>query len=352
MEYITLTRHYAISRIIIGCWQLAGGHGSIDREQVFADIPSFLMSSIDTFDCADIYSGVESMLGSFLQQWSPRRRVLYDFLKLPVPNIHTKFVPDLDVLPYITKAYVERIINRSLRRLRSGCIDLVQFHWWDYDIPRYVETAHWLAELQQEGKILHLGVTNFDVPHLREIVESGVKLLTHQVQYSLLDRRPEHGMVDFCRAHDIRLLCYGTLAGGFFSEKYLGMSEPQEPLENRSLTKYRLIIDEFGGWELFQKLLKVLSIIARKHGVSIANVAVRYILDKPQVAAVIIGARNTAHLQDTLRVFEFTLDDEDRKTIQTVIGQSQGLRGDVYELERVKGGKHASIMKYNLNQFE
>jgi aryl-alcohol dehydrogenase-like predicted oxidoreductase len=157
-------------------------------------------------------------------------------------------------------------------------------------------------------------------------------------------------MVDFCREHNMKLLCYGTVAGGFLSQQYVGVPEPKEPFENRSLVKYKLIIDDFGGWELFQELLVALSTIATKYNASITNVATRYVLEKSQVAGIIIGGYDTSFLRDNLKVFEFHLDEEDRDMIQKILGKSIGPQGDTYSLERIKGGKHASIMRYNLNK--
>jgi aryl-alcohol dehydrogenase-like predicted oxidoreductase len=157
-------------------------------------------------------------------------------------------------------------------------------------------------------------------------------------------------LAGLCAENNIHFLCYGTVAGGFMSEKWLGIKEPTPPYENRSLIKYKLMIDEFGGWELFQSLLNVLKSIAEKHKASITNVASRYILDRKQVAAVIIGAKTAAHLEENLRIFEFALDDADTNAIKKVLQQRKGPSGDVFDIERIKEGTHGSIMRYNLNQ--
>ncbi|MGD9098913.1 MAG: aldo/keto reductase, partial [Anaerolineae bacterium] len=196
----------------------------------------------------------------------------------------------------------------------------------------------------------HIGVTNFDVPRLQEILEAGVPVVSNQVQYSVLDHRPERGMVAFCEQHSISLLCYGTLAGGFLSERYLGAPEPEHPLENRSLVKYKLIIEDFGGWALFQTLLTTLKRIADKHAVSIAMVATRYVIQKEKVGAAIVGVRHARHLPETLRLFSFALDEDDLATIKRITDVAKGPVGDVYVVERIKGGKHAVIMKYNLSE--
>src|SRR5207244_10017266 len=141
-----------------------------------------------------------------------------------------------------------------------------------------------------------LGGTNFDTDHVERLAAAGVPMVSMQVQYSLLDQRPDHGFFDACRRHGMQLLCYGSVAGGFLSDKWLGAPEPRAPLENRSLTKYKLIIDDFGGWPLFQELLQALRGIADRHGLDIATIASRYVLDRPQVAAVIVGARNRHHV--------------------------------------------------------
>src|SRR5690606_14544437 len=134
------------------------------------------------------------------------------------------------------------------------------------------------------------------VARMQEIVGAGVKLLTHQLQYSVMDLRPERGMAQFCRDNGIHLFCYGTIAGGFLSDKWLGLEDPPQPYPNRSLVKYRLIIEEFGGWQVYQALLRSLDAVARKHNSHIAAVAARYVLDKPQVACALVGAKDARHL--------------------------------------------------------
>ncbi|MEO7051117.1 MAG: aldo/keto reductase [Rhodanobacter sp.] len=335
---------YVISRLIRGGWQLAGGHGEVERSRVTQDLAAFYDAGVTTFDCADIYTGVEEMIGDFRAALLQSRGAhALDRLK-----IHTKFVPDIDLLPTITAQDVRRIIDRSLRRLRMERLDLVQFHWWDYAHPRYVDTALHLRDLQAEGKIDLISGTNFDASHVQQIADAGVTFSTLQVQYSLLDHRPAGPLTDTCRQLGTRLLCYGTLAGGFLSESWLGKAEPTGVLANRSRIKYKLIIDEFGGWDLFQSLLETLRQVAERHGASIANVASRYVLELPLVAGVIVGASHAGHLEDTVRLGALTLDAQDRGAIEAILAQRQGPQGEVYGLERDRGGPHGAIMKYNL----
>ena len=341
-----LNANYSISRIIKGGWHLAGGHGSIDPGQAIEDMLAFVESGITTFDCADIYSGVEELIGQFLKKYDDR----FQSGQLPPVQIHTKYVPDFTKLKELRKEDTEYIIDRSLKRLGVDRLDLVQFHWWDYNIPGYVETALHLKELQRKGKIRHLATTNFDAQHLQEILDAGVSIISNQVQYSILDRRPEQDMNRLCQVNSIHFLCYGVLAGGFLTNRYFRVPEPQEPLENRSLIKYRLIIDEFGGYSLFQNLLKVLDQIANKYQLGIAEIAANYMLQKSHVAALIIGARNRDHLSRLAQIFSFTLDQGDIDQIEAVSAQASGPKGPVYGLERDKSGKHGRIMKYDLNK--
>lgn len=344
VEKIELAPGFQISRIIKGGWQLSQGHSLGADSDPVNDMFAFAEAGITTFDCADIYTGVEALIGKFLAERKKRLGSSSDI------KVLTKFVPDYDDLASMDKSYVEKIIDRSLKRLGQERLDMVQFSWWTYDVPRWVETAYWLKELQQAGKINLISATNFNMASTKTMVDAGIKLSTLQVQYSLLDNRPEKSLAGLCEQEGMHLLCYGTVAGGFFSKRWLGASEPQAPFENRSLVKYKLMIDEFGGWELFQQLLKVLNTIANKHEVDLTNVASRYILDRSRVGGIIIGARTIAHLDSNLKVFSFQLDENDLNLIDGVLSQRKGPPGDVFDIERIKDGPHGSIMKYNLNQ--
>jgi aryl-alcohol dehydrogenase-like predicted oxidoreductase len=338
IEHFELAPGYRIPRIIRGGWQLAGDHGAVDRERAVAEIAAFVDVGLDTVDGADIYTGVEELYGDF----NARRRAAG---QAPL-QVHTKCVPDFDDLARVDASYIRRIVERSLQRLRVERLDLVQFHWWDYRVPGMVDAALALAALQREGLIRLVGGTNFDTPQTAAMRDAGVPLASMQVQYSLLDRRPEYSLVKL----GVPLLCYGTLAGGFFSERWLGAPEPGAELRNRSLIKYRLVIEDFGGWDAFQALLHVLKTIGDRHGVGIASVATRWVLDRPGVAAAIVGARYADHLDDTLAVFGLRLDDADRALLAPLLAAHAGLEGDTYSLERDKGGRHGRIMKYNLNK--
>lgn len=345
MERIELQSGYSISRVIKGGWHLAGGHGSISEEQALEDMRHFVKAGITTFDCADIYTGVEKLIGKFRKKY----RDEFSSGALAPIQVHTKYVPDYNALATLTKEDTTRIIDRSLKRLGVEQLDLVQFAWWDYQFPKYLETAVHLSELQKSGKIRFLGVTNFNTQRIQEMLEAGVTISSNQVQYSILDQRVETQMTAMAKENNVPYLCYGTVAGGFLSDRYLNTPDPTPPYENRSLTKYRLIIDEFGGYQLFQEALKALHEVAKNYNVGITEVACKYILQKPMVGGVIVGARNRNHLESLQKLDSFTLTAEDVEKIETIVTKRKGPKGPFYELERDKTGKHGAIMKYNLN---
>ena len=257
IETADLRPGHRISRVIKGGWQLAGDHGEVQREQAVADMEAFLDAGITTFDCADIYTGVEEMIGAFHRGCAPRRGA--DMADRVM--VHTKLVPDLGRLAEIRPEEVEAIVDRSLKRLQIERIALVQFYWWDMSIGNAVAALDVLKDCRKKGKIANLGVTNWDTPVMDRFCDAGFDVVSAQVQYSLLDRRPAGAFSDWGARRDVQILAYGTLAGGFLTEGWLGKPDPGFAFENRSLVKYRLIIDEFGPWDLFQTLLETLASI-------------------------------------------------------------------------------------------
>jgi len=289
-----------------------------------------------TFDCADIYLGVEEIIGRF-------RRGLSDPDSI---QVHTKFAPDRDTLSQLSERDIDRVIDRSLQRLGVEQLDLLQFHWWNYETPGLEKMLGCLSRAQAAGKIRLLGATNFDTAHIEDMLDAGTNLVSLQTQYSLLDRRPIRRMSAVAEARNVALLPYGVLAGGFLSERYLDVESPLHM--NRSLQKYRLIIDEAGGWPLFQELLRTLSGIAGKHDCSIAQIAARWVLDQPCVAAIILGTGKQSRAQENTALQNLRLDDEDCGRIAGQLEKQDVPPGDMYALERDQGGRHAGIIKMNL----
>ena len=343
---IELAPGYWISRLIVGGWQLSAGHRTDARgaEDAVERLVELADLGFDTFDCADIYTGVEELLGRFLGRWRTTSGGSRSI------RIHTKLVPDLRALPGVDRPYVEGIVDRSLRRLGVEALDLVQFYWWDFEVGDWLEAVRCLADLQRAGKVRHIGATNFTASEIGTMErEVGVKVVSDQVQYSALDHRPEAGLADHCLGTGKRLLCYGALAGGFLTEPWRGVPEPGGMPGNRSLIKYRLIIDEFGGWHAYQSLLDELSVIGKEKGVDPAAVALRYVLDRPAVAAAVVGFSSGDRMRANLRAVEVELTEDDTARIRRHYARAPGPSGEVFGLERDRDGPHGRIMRYDLN---
>ena len=325
---MNLPWHPPASGVIRGCWQLSRGHGpGWDRATAFAALDAAASTPGPLIlDCADIYTGVEQLIGDWM---AARRATTQDVV------VHTKFVPDLAALPGIDRSYTRRIVVRSRARLGVDALELVQFHWWDLSLSGWVSTAEWLAELREEGVIRNIGVTNFDRQALASLLDAGIPIVSNQVQFSLLDRRPRKGLADLCRERGVTLLCYGTLAGGLLSE---GAGD------SRSLTKYRLIVDEVGGSEVLERGRAVLSDIAGRQGASMAEAAVAYVLAQPAVGAAVVGLSRRALAVDGRRV---RLGGSDIERLEAAVPKT--VPGAVYEVERDRGSPHARIMRYDLN---
>ena len=315
------TSDLSICRLLNGMWQVSGAHGAIDPARAVEAMGAYHDAGFTTWDLADHYGPAEDLIGNFRRRFAAR----HGAERLAEIQAFTKWVPPPGMM---TRRVVEDAVGLSLRRMATDRLDLLQFHWWDYHDRRYLDALQHLADLRNEGKIRHLGLTNFDTERLAIITGHGIPIVSNQVQYSLVDRRPAAKMAAFCAEHDIILLTYGTLLGGLLSDTYLGRPEPgRGELTTASLGKYKQMIDAWGGWTLFQELLAVLKKIAEKYAVSIANVGVRYGLDRPSVAGVIIGARLglAEHIADNARVFNFALDADDLAALDPVLAKSRDL---------------------------
>ncbi|MEM1451111.1 MAG: aldo/keto reductase, partial [Planctomycetota bacterium] len=318
VERCELAPGFSVSRVLTGLWQVA----DMERDGVELDpveasraMEPYVAAGLTTFDMADHYGSAEVIAGAF-----PREGRDVQML--------TKWVPKPGA---VTLADVREAIELSLERLRVDTIDLLQFHAWNYHDLSYLDCLGHLQALRDEGLIRHLGLTNFDTAHLRVVVESGIEVVSNQVSHSLVDRRAAGAMAEYCRARGVKILAYGTLLGGFLSDRWLGVPEPAEGnLATWSQAKYKRFIDAAGGWDAYQRVLRAAADVAQAKGASIANVASRFILDSPAVGAVIVGARlgESEHIDDTLRMLQLELDDASRAKIAEAIDGLTTVPGD------------------------
>merc|ERR1719163_142159 len=324
------------STIIKGCWQLSGGHRgdpASDRTSGAAavdDFASFVAAGIDTFDTgpeACGYGPSELVIGEALKRGTISRDDVKIFTKLCCVGREQG---------NMTNDWVTQKLDLPMRRLGVKSLDLVQMYWNDYGQKGYVDAALFLTDAKAAGKIGAVGLTNFDTKRMAEMVDAGAEISSNQIQFSLLDRRPRRAMIEYCEKNGISLLPYGVVAGGFLSDAFLGVDGSDVALDTSSKRKYASVIGYAGGYKWFQTLLETLRSVGDKHGgASVANVAARWVLDSNNVTpAIILGARNAAHVDDHRRMFTFELDAEDKAAIEAVLARGKAPSADCYTWER------------------
>ena len=318
MERTRLAPGLEISRVLTGLWQVADqerGGAALATGRAAEALEPAVDAGFTTFDVADHYGSAELIAGAL-----QKRR--------PGVQVFTKWVPEPGVA---SRRDVEAAVRLSLDRIGANRLEVLQFHAWSYPDPGWLDCLFHLVEIRDSGRIGHLGVTNFDAVHLDLALRSGIPLVSNQVCYSLLDHRPAGRMAAVCRSHGVGLLAYGALAGGLLSDRWL--DAPAPPIDE-SLTwsqmKYRRFIEQAGGWERFQGVLRAARRVADRYGVSIANVAGRYVLEQPAVAGVIVGARpgERSHLEDNLRLSDFSLDARSRAELAEARAALDPIPGD------------------------
>jgi aryl-alcohol dehydrogenase-like predicted oxidoreductase/enamine deaminase RidA (YjgF/YER057c/UK114 family) len=319
-DRIALGEGLSISRLICGLWQVADLEKDgtpLDPERGADALEAYAKAGFDTFDMADHYGSAELITGRLLarnREGAGR------------PVAFTKWCPEPGPM---TADLVRKGVQERLDRLGVAKVDLLQFHWWTFEHPAWLDALHEMARLKQEGLIGAIGVTNFDAAHLALALADGVPIVTNQVSFSLVDRRAAGALSEFCRVKGVKLFAYGTLCGGFISDKWLGRPEPSA-IADWSRSKYKRFIDTAGGWEAFQRILKAAAAVAKKHEVSVSNVATRWVLEHEAVAAAIVGARlgESEHRADNLKIFGFALDAEDRTLLAEAFAATKPIPGD------------------------
>jgi aryl-alcohol dehydrogenase-like predicted oxidoreductase/enamine deaminase RidA (YjgF/YER057c/UK114 family) len=310
-----------ISRILTGLWQVADLERTgipLDLDKAAKALIPYIEAGLTTFDMADHYGSAELIVGHLHKKYVPKDTI----------QLLTKWVPTPGKL---SKQAVRKAVQLSLDRMQLETLDLLQYHAWNYADPAWIDQLYWLQELQEEGLIKHLGLTNFDTAHVKMVLDSGMKVVSNQVCFSLLDQRAKHGMLDLCDKNGIKLLAFGTVAGGFLSEKWLKKPEPAlDKLGTWSEMKYKRFIDQTGDWQNFQNVLQTLSDIANNNPLGMANIASRYILEQTGVGGVIVGARlgTSEHIQSNFRIFEAELTNSEKLKIETALKLLSPIEGD------------------------
>ena len=326
--------------------KLSGGHkgdAASDRTSgsaAVADFDAFVRAGIDTFDMGPETCG-----------YGPAEAVVGDYLKsLPAgsarPLVFTKLCCVGAEQASPSAEWVHGRVDRALSRLaRPPRLDVLQIYWNAYESGgnrNLVDMSRFVQDERDAGRVGAVAYTNMDTEHLEAIRAAGVEVAAHQIQFSLLDRRPTLRQLAWCADSGCKLLPYGVLAGGLLSDRYLGLPQDKVVLDTYSKQKYASVLGRVagkGGWEWFQRLLTTLRAVGDAHGgASIANVATRWVLDHEAVSAVILGARNASNVDDHRRLFALPrLSDADRAAIDAVLAEGAQPKVDTYQWERGGG---------------
>lgn len=318
---ISLASGLRISRVINGLWQVADMERdgkALDLDQAAKALVPYVEAGLTTFDTADHYGSSELIVGILHKKYVSKDSI----------QLLTKWVPTPGKL---NKDSVKEAIALSLKRMQVDSLDLLQYHAWNYADPCWLDQLYWLKELTDEGLIKHIGLTNFDTAHLKMALDSGIKIVSNQVCFSLLDQRARQGLLNLCEAYNINLLAYGTLAGGFLSKNWIGKDEPDvNKLDTWSQMKYKRFIDQAGGWSQYQYVLNELDNLGNQNKMEITYMASRYIMEQIGVGAVIIGVRPGAnnHLQSNLQLVDVNLSSDDKIKIESLIKAFKAIPGD------------------------
>lgn len=311
MEFVTLAdAGLRLSRVGLGTWAMGGGWwGPSDRQESYTTIRKAIDLGITTFDTAPIYGlGVsEEVLGQAIKDSGCRDRVVLA-TKAGLEWTNNKVVRNSS-LPRLAQE-----LEDSLRRLQTDVIDLYQIHWPD-PLEPIEETAAFLGQLLQQGKIRAIGVSNFS-PEQMDRFRQVAPLHTAQPPYNLFERQIEADVLPYCRANGIATLIYSPLCRGLLS----GRMTPQTTFPPGDM---RAGIDPKFVEPRYSQYLKAAEALSRfaqdRYGKTLAQLAVRWLLDQPGVSVALWGARKPYHLEAISGLWGWSLDAEAMQTIEDIL---------------------------------
>jgi aryl-alcohol dehydrogenase-like predicted oxidoreductase len=311
MEFVTLAdAGLRLSRVGLGTWAMGGGWwGPSDRQESYTTIRKAIDLGITTFDTAPIYGlGVsEEVLGQAIKDSGCRDRVVLA-TKAGLEWTNNKVVRNSS-LPRLAQE-----LEDSLRRLQTDVIDLYQIHWPD-PLEPIEETAAFLGQLLQQGKIRAIGVSNFS-PEQMDRFRRVAPLHTAQPPYNLFERQIEAEVLPYCREHGIHTLVYSPLCRGLLS----GRMTPQTTFPSGDM---RAGIDPKFVEPRYSQYLKAAEALSRfaqdRYGKTLAQLAVRWLLDQPGVSVALWGARKPYHLEAISGLWGWSLDAEAMQTIEDIL---------------------------------
>ncbi len=311
-----------VTPVCMGCWALAGGQvwGQQDKREAVDTVHAALDSGINFFDTAEAYGDgySEEIVGKALE--GVRDEVVIASKARPA------HMADRDVI---------EACENSLKRLRTETIDLYQIHWPVEDVP-FCETYDALQRLQSQGKIREIGISNFGVRQMEEIAKCGA-VVTNQLPYNLLWRAIEFDILEFCRSHDIGVLCYSSLAQGLLTGKFRSADEvPEGRARTRFFSPERPLArhgDTGCEDEMFEAIGRIAK-ICDDIGESMAHVALSWLLHQGGVTSVIAGARRPDQIRDNVKAATLELSPDVLEALRTAthdLKEAVGNNPDMWE---------------------
>lgn len=301
-----------VSALSLGTMQFgqAMNVGQLDQSATTEMIRYALDREINFIDTANVYSRGESetLIGEALRQLGVRSEiVLATKFRLPMSNSNVNHSG-------ASRVNLMREVEASLRRLQTDYIDLYQVHGWDSNTP-LEETLRSLDDLVRQGKVRYIGLSNYLAWQAATALgmqreHNLEKFVTAQMYYSLVGRELEHEFISFAHYHQIGILVWSALAGGFLSGKYKRGQAPPEGTRFADAGRFVPFDPERG-----YTVVEALETVAARHGVSPTRVALAWTMSQPMISSVIIAARRIDHLEDNIMAAELKLTPEDFETL-------------------------------------
>ncbi|HWN34291.1 MAG TPA: aldo/keto reductase [Pseudonocardia sp.] len=305
-----------VSRVAFGTWQLGGDWGSFDEDAAIGAIRHARELGVNIFDTAQAYGfgRSEEVLGKALRSELDRDR---DSLVIATKGgINPRSPRPRDA----RRAWLRSGVEASLRALGIDHIDLYQVHWPDSDTPAE-ETATALQELVDEGKIRHVGVSNYAAEQLAAF-DTARPVETLQPPYHLFRRDIEDSELPYTRAHNIGVLVYSPLGSGLLT----GQLTPDSTFDSAD---WRSRSTAFRGETLRRNLAVVdrLAELAGSRGLSIGQLATAWVLAQPGVHVAIVGARSARNIENSLAAADIDFTEADLTEIEKIATDGVSITG-------------------------
>ena len=298
-----------VSAMTLGTWGMGGAGWDVYEESDKADaIKAAFEEGVNFFDTAPAYNAgeAERVLGRALENLGIRRQV---HISTKCGNIFKGgkvFVRDGRFDTII------RQCDESLKNLRTDYIDLMLIHWPDPATP-FEETMDALLHLKKEGKILHIGVSNFSISQMQEIGQYG-EIEAYQPQYSMVHRDTED-IMRYAAAENMGIMTYGSLGGGILSGKYRTlMTFPETDNRSRFYRHFREPM-----FSRVMKLLAVMDEVSESSGLPLPQIALNWCYSQPLVTTCIVGAQKRERVIENARSFDFELSPEDMRLLNEAV---------------------------------